>query len=216
MRAMARPHKQLLLGFTLDSSFMPIYLDAIRHGGLRMVSGNAWKVYSAIKSVANVHTGVARISIETLQDNANLARATVVSAIKELRREQLVAAAPFRGPHGSSAYYLVEHFIVQHQGEAVGTIAICYIPAFMKEMLRKISDALEGAQREAQRFNATHRADQFVMASLSHALGSDKAILRVAANDPEGAIPGRIEQARTFKKSKRESLEAYQGRLQLA
>ena len=215
MRAMARVRDQLLLGFTLDGSFMPVYLDAIRHGGLRMVSGNAWKVYTAIKSVANIHTGVARISLDTLQDNANLARATVVGAIEELTRECLLAKAPYRGPRGCSAYYLVEHFMVQRHGEVVGTVALCYIPAFMKDLLRRLGQALEAAEQEALRFNATHRADQFVMAKLSHALGADKAFLRIAASDPEGPTPGRMEQARNFKQAKR-ALAAQQGRLQLA
>lgn len=215
MRPMPRAREQLVLGFTLDGSFMPVYLDAIRHGGLRMVSGNAWKVYSAIKSVANIHTGIARISLDTLQDNANLARATVVAAIDELTRECLVAKAPYRGPRGCSAYYLVEHFMVQRHGEVVGTVALYYIPAFMKDLLRRLGQALEAAEQQAVRFNATHRADQFVMAQLSHALGSEKAFLRIAASDPEGPVPGRMEQARTFKQAKK-AFAADQGRLQLA
>jgi DNA-binding MarR family transcriptional regulator len=208
---MAPERDQLELGFSVDTSFMPTYLDSLRLGGLSRLSPSAFTVLQVIKSLADRTTGLCRASVATICHYAGISRPTVLSAIKALVDGSYVVRAATRGPHGSAAYYVIERFTVRHAQSVAGEIRLLYIPANMKEMLAQLHYVVTEAERDCLKFSAAHRASDFLVGHIAHRLkGRPMVIAVVGAQHAESAA---VQKAETFRLERRRVRERFQAEL---
>lgn len=129
---------------SIDTSFTTGQNDAFKSGLVKEIGGTAYTVWMAIKSHANYADGKASPGMRELAEETGLAVNTVSRAVHALVGARLLRIVKEGGRGRGQTYIPRERLEVRLGDRVVCTVVIDYVPATMRDKLKRIGEVVNG------------------------------------------------------------------------
>lgn len=131
----------------INTTFGTYQADLFESGLVAQIGPNSFATWAAIKAHADFQTGVAWPSIRRLMELTGLASATVQKCLATLETSHLLRSEI----RGKRRYYVArERLDVSIGSRVLCTIVVDYVPASMRDKLKRVKDALaDGSDPDA-------------------------------------------------------------------
>lgn len=129
----------------IDTTFGTYQADLFESGLVAQIGPNSFAIWAAIKSHADFKDGVAWPSIRRLMLLTGLASATVQKCLDTLEASHLLRSEV----KNKRRYYVArERLDVSIGSRVLCTVVVDYVPATMRETLKRVKDALVGGDTD--------------------------------------------------------------------
>lgn len=136
----------------IDSSFTTEQRDLFASGLVAEIGVNAYAVWSAIKYFADYNTGHAWPGMRKLGEKLGLSAQTVMRAIESLERARMVRIVQGHSKRRGQTYIARERLAVRLGERVLCTIVVDYVPAQLRDNLKKIESALSTGSIDLEAF----------------------------------------------------------------
>lgn len=137
---------------TLDATFNTMQRDLFESGLVAAVGPNSFAVWMAIKNHADFQTGIAWPSIRRLCDLTGLTDKTVSKCIDTLEAAHLLRIVERGNRRKATRYIARERMDIKLGDRQLCTIVIDYIPARLRQTLRKLGASLKTGEADPETF----------------------------------------------------------------
>lgn len=136
----------------IDSSFTTEQRDLFASGIVAEIGVNAYAVWSAIKYHADFETGQAWPGMRRLGELVGLSKSAVDRAIDALEHARMLRVVKPSGKRRGQTYIARERLAVRIGSRTVCTVVLDYIPARLRNRLRKLEADLGNPQAPLEAF----------------------------------------------------------------
>lgn len=129
----------------INTTFGTYQADLFESGLVAQIGPNSFATWAAIKSHADYQTGISWPSIRRLMLLTGLASATVQKCLDTLEASHLLRSEV----KNKRRYYVArERLDVSIGSRVLCTIVVDYVPASMRDTLKRVKEALAGGDQE--------------------------------------------------------------------